>query len=169
MRATPLFALEGRVQGMFLKQQVGRQVFNAANSLWWHCTGPPKGTALSASQSSERQRLHRCKPESQQAVLSESKLRWKVHQNVSFFRTKESLLDIKRVTTSAFCNIPTYPALSQWSIKWSGILVPSDAPYHKGLFTTLHKLPSRKVTVLYVTSWRSKPFLGISSQVNLVF
>lgn len=37
------------------------------------------------------------------------------------------------------------------------------------LFTTLHMLPSRKVTVLYITSWRSKPFFDIFSQVNLVF
>lgn len=95
---------------------------------------------------------------------------------MSFFRIKESLLDIKRFTTLVFWNTPTLPALSQWSIKWSGILVPSDALYPRRegekkprLFTTLHKLPSRKVTVLYITSWRSKPFLGISSQVNLVF
>ena len=48
---------------------------------------------------------------------------------MSFFRIKESLLDIKRFTTLVFWNTPTYPALGQWSIKWSGILVPSDAPY----------------------------------------
>lgn len=167
MKTTALFVLEGRVQGMFLKQQVSREVFHAATASGGTALALPK-EQHSASQSSKSQRLHRCKPESREAVLSASKLRWKVYQNVSFFRIKESLLDIERLTTLAFWNIPTYPALSQWSIKWSGILSPW-CPLPQGLFTTLHKLPSRKVTVLYITFWRSKPFLRISSQVNLVF
>lgn len=74
MKTTALFVLEGRVQGIFLKQQVSRVVF--------HAVTVSGGTALallkeqhSASQSSESQRLHRCKPESQEAVLRASKLR----------------------------------------------------------------------------------------------
>lgn len=89
-----------------------------------------------------------------QSSTSLNQDRWNVYQNVLFFRIKELLLDIKRFVTLAFWNTPTYPSLSQWSIKWKGILVPSNALYHKegGGKTpeTVYHLPHAAIQLCYL-------------------
>lgn len=158
MKTTASFVLEGRMPGMFLKY-VRREVFNAANSLWRHCSVlkeqhsalvSPLRISVSASAQVQDQRRPCRETLSHEKQSSASlNLRWKVYQNVSFFRIKESLLDIKRFTTLVFWNTPTYPALGQWSIKWSGILVPSDAPYPRREGgknpQTVHHLPQAAI------------------------